>query len=65
MTNYEHFHNKPLFVLLVLNGPNKRYRLNRVTKLSHKVKKDALYFRGIIWNHTTFPGERKAFKRKQ
>lgn len=39
MTNYEHFHDKPLFILLVLNGPNKRYRLNRVTKLSSKVKK--------------------------
>lgn len=39
-------------------------RLNRVTKLSSKVKEDALYFRGIIWHHTTFPGEIKAFKRK-
>lgn len=39
MWNYEHFHDKPLFILLVLNGPNKRHRLNRVTKLSSKVKK--------------------------
>lgn len=32
MTNYEYFHDKPLFILLMLNGPNKSYKAQQGNK---------------------------------
>lgn len=66
MTNDQYFPlHKPPVTLSVSNGPNKRHRFNRVTKFSSKDQKEALYFREIIWYHTTLPGEIKVFQRKQ